>query len=54
MGYGSRALQLLEEYYEGRVPCLSESEQFEKTTKVKSVEVALPTKKLVYAQDNSG
>lgn len=38
MGYGSRALQLLEEYYEGRVPCLSESEQFEKTTKVKSVE----------------
>ena len=26
MGYGSRALQLLEDYYTGRVPCLSEVE----------------------------
>ncbi|VDD92139.1 unnamed protein product [Enterobius vermicularis] len=38
MGYGTRALQLLQEYYEGATPCLLEKEKSEDITKAKVVE----------------
>lgn len=40
MGYGTRALQLLQEYYEGATPCLLEKEKSEDITKAKVVEVS--------------
>ncbi|VDK79127.1 unnamed protein product [Onchocerca ochengi] len=38
LGYGSRALELLLEYYHGRVPCLKESEDFNMEAEVKHIE----------------
>lgn len=37
MGYGSRALELLQEYYEGAVPCLMEEDDSEEKTKAKVI-----------------
>lgn len=44
MGYGSRALQLLQLYYEGRFPCLEEK-VLETTQEIRTVssEVTVPT-----------
>lgn len=39
LGYGSRALELLMEYYHGRVPCLKEETDFNAEAKVKHVKV---------------
>lgn len=39
MGYGSRALELLLEYYNGAVPCLKDDTDFNIDAKAKHVEV---------------
>lgn len=38
MGYGTRALQLLQEYYEGATPSLMETNDFDKSAKATSIE----------------
>lgn len=39
MGYGSRALELLQKYYQGEIPCEKTEQEFKKQFSAKAVEV---------------